>query len=71
MVRRARRYCLEPTTSRTGFFKPMASKSYWSYGKVNHKEGALITEGRILIDTIRSFVYAESGLKGVLVIVTK
>ena len=66
MVRRARRYGLEPAISRTGFFKPMASKSYWSYGKVNHKEGALITEGRILIDTIRSFVYAESGLKGVL-----
>jgi len=66
MVRRARRYGLEPTISRTGFFKPMASKSYWSYGKVNHKEGAMIPEGRTLIDTARSFVYAESGLKGVL-----
>ena len=66
IVRRARRYGLEPTISRTGFFKPMASKSYWSYGKVNHKEGALIPEGRILIDTARSFVYAESGLNGVL-----
>ena len=66
MVRKARRYGLEPTISRTGFFKPMASKSYWSYGKVNHKEGAMIPEGRILIDTAKSFVYAESGLKGVL-----
>ncbi len=66
LVRKARRYGLEPTISRTGFFKPMASKSYWSYGKVNHKDGALIPEGRILIDTARSFVYAESGLKGVL-----
>jgi DNA polymerase, archaea type len=66
MVHRARRYGLEPTFSRTGFFKPMASKSYWSYGKVNHKEGAMIPEGRILIDTAKSFVYAESGLKGVL-----
>jgi len=66
MVRRARRYGLEPTISRTGFFKPMASKSYWSYGKVSHKEGAMIPEGRILIDTARSFIYAESGLKGVL-----
>ena len=28
IVRRARRYGLEPTISRTGFFKPMASKSY-------------------------------------------
>ncbi|MCX6680948.1 MAG: type B DNA-directed DNA polymerase [Methanothrix sp.] len=66
LVRKARRYGLEPTFSRTGFFKPMASKSYWSYGKVNHKDGALIPEGRILIDTAKSFVYAESGLKGIL-----
>ncbi|MFA6373368.1 MAG: type B DNA-directed DNA polymerase [Methanothrix sp.] len=66
MLRKARRFGLEPTFSRTGFFKPMASKSYWSYGKVNHKEGAMIPEGRILIDTAKSFVYAESGLKGVL-----
>jgi DNA polymerase, archaea type len=66
MVRKARRYGLEPTISRTGFFKQMASKSYWSYGKVNHKDGAIIPEGRILIDTAKSFVYAESGLKGVL-----
>jgi DNA polymerase, archaea type len=66
MVRKARRYGLEQTISRTGFFEQMASKSYWSYGKVNHKDGAMIPEGRILIDTAKSFVYAESGLKGVL-----
>jgi DNA polymerase, archaea type len=66
MVRKARKYGMEPTISRTGFFKQMASKSYWSYGKVNHKDGAMIPEGRILIDTAKSFVYAESGLKGVL-----
>jgi len=66
MVRKARRYGLHPTFSRTGFFKPMASKSYWSYGQVKHKDGALIPEGRILIDTAKSFVYVESGLKGVL-----
>jgi DNA polymerase I len=66
IVRKARRYCIEPSISRTGFFKQMASKSYWSYGKVNHKEGAMIPEGRVLIDTAKSFVYAESGLKGVL-----
>ena len=57
---------MEPTISRTGWFKQMASKSYWSYGKVNHKDGAMIPEGRVLIDTAKSFVYAESGLKGVL-----
>src|SRR5512136_318027 len=66
IVRKARRYGLEPTVSRTGRFKSMASKSYWSYGKVNHKDGALIPEGRVLIDTAKSFVYTESGLKGVL-----
>jgi len=66
MIDRARRYGLEPTVSRTGFFKPMASKSYWSYGQVKHKDAALIPEGRVLIDTAKSFVYAESGLKGVL-----
>ena len=66
IVKRARRYGLEPTISRSDWFKQMASKSYWSYGKVNHKDGALIPEGRVLIDTAKSFVYAESGLKGVL-----
>ena len=66
IVKKARRYGLEPTFSRTGWFKQMASKSYWSYGKVNHKDGALIPEGRVLIDTAKSFVYTEGGLKGVL-----
>jgi DNA polymerase I len=66
IVRKARRYGIEPTISRTGRFKQMASKSYWSYGKVNHKDGAMIPEGRVLIDTAKSFVYQESGLKGVL-----
>jgi len=66
MVKKAKRLGLEPTFSRSGFFKQMASKSYWSYGKVNHKDGALIPEGRVLIDTTKSFVYTEGGLKGVL-----
>jgi len=66
MVRRARRYGIEPTLSRTGRFKSIASKSYWSYGKVNHKDGAMIPEGRVLIHTAKSFVYNEGGLKGIL-----
>jgi DNA polymerase I len=66
MVRRAKRYGLEPTFSRSSHFKPMASKSYWSYGKVNHKDGALIPEGWVLIDAAKSFVFNEGGLKGVL-----
>ena len=51
IVKKARRYGLEPTFSRSGWFKSMSSKSYWSYGKVNHKDVALIPEGRVLIDT--------------------
>jgi len=33
---------------------------------VSHKDGALIPESRVLIDTAKSFVYTEGGLKGVL-----
>jgi DNA polymerase I len=66
IVKRARRWDLAPTISRSGNFRPMASRSYWSYGRVHHKDSALIPEGRILIDTARSFVYQESGIKGVL-----
>jgi DNA polymerase I len=66
IVRKARRLGLDQAISRTGFFKQMASKSYWSYGQVKHKDGALIPEGRILIDAAKSFVYCEGGLKGVL-----
>ncbi len=65
IVRKAKRYGLDPTISRTGRFRSMGERSYWSYGKVNHKEAALIPEGRILIDTARSFVHQESGLTGV------
>lgn len=66
IAQKAKRLGLDQTISRTGFFKQMASKSYWSYGQVKHKDGALIPEGRVLIDTAKSFVYGESGLKGVL-----
>lgn len=66
IVKKARSYGLDPTFSRSGFFKSMALKSYWSYGKVNHKDGSMIPEGRVLIDTAKSFVYTEGGLKGVL-----
>ena len=52
--------------SRTGKYRTMDSRSYWSYGKVEHKEAALIPDGRILIDTEQSFVYREGGLAGVL-----
>jgi DNA polymerase I len=52
--------------SRNGKYRQMGARSYWSYGRVEHKESALIPDGRILIDTEQSFVYREGGLEGVL-----
>jgi DNA polymerase I len=66
MVAKAEKYGLDPSLSRTGWFRNMASKSYWSYGKVEHKHGAVIPEGRILIDTKNSFIYRESGIEGII-----
>jgi DNA polymerase I len=51
--------------SRNGNFRQMDSRSYWSYGRVEHKDAALIPDGRVLIDTDQSFVYREGGLDGV------
>ncbi|KUK44341.1 MAG: DNA polymerase B [Methanothrix harundinacea] len=66
MVAKAEKYGLDPCLSRTGWFRNMASKSYWSYGKMEHKHGAVIPEGRILIDTENSFTYRESGIAGII-----
>jgi DNA polymerase, archaea type len=51
--------------SRNGKYRQMDSRSYWSYGRVEHKDAALIPDGRVLIDTDQSFVYREGGLDGV------
>ena len=66
ILKKIRDYCLDATLSRTGFFSKLEEKSYWSYGKVNYRAGALIPEGRILIDTEASFNYKKGGLKGIL-----
>jgi DNA polymerase I len=66
MQLRARALGLTIPFSRTGKYRTMDSRSYWSYGRVEHKEAALIPDGRILIDTEQSFVYREGGLPGVL-----
>ena len=63
---RARALDLTMPFSRNGKYRTMDSRSYWSYGRVEHKEAALIPDGRILIDTEQSFVYREGGLAGVL-----
>jgi DNA polymerase I len=66
IVAKANEGGLDPSISRTGRFRKMASRSYWSYGKVEHKHGAVIPEGRILIDTENSFTYREGGIGGVI-----
>jgi DNA polymerase I len=62
----AQKYGLDMPFSRNGKYRQMDARSYWSYGRVEHKESALIPDGRILIDTEQSFVYQEGGLEGVL-----
>jgi DNA polymerase I len=52
--------------SRTGRYRTIASRSYWSYGRVEYKTAACVPDGRILVDTANSFVYREGGLPGVL-----
>lgn len=66
MVAKAEKYGLDQSLSRTGWFRNMASRSYFSYGKMEHKHGAVIPEGRILIDTENSFIYRESGIAGII-----
>lgn len=63
---KAARLGVEEHISRSGGFRRMAARSYWSYGRANHKDMALIPEGRILIDTASSFAYREGGLRGIL-----
>src|SRR5208337_478651 len=64
--KQAQKFGLEMPFSRNGKYRQMDSRSYWSYGRMEHKESALIPDGRILIDTEQSFVYREGGLPGVL-----
>jgi len=66
MVQRAQEYGISLPVSRSGHFRTLASRSYWSYGRVARRAGALIPEGRILIDTEQSFSFREGGLCGIL-----
>ncbi len=52
--------------SRSGRYRKMAQKSYWSYGKTEYRAGSLIPDGRVLVDTTQSFHYRESGLSGII-----
>jgi DNA polymerase I len=66
IVGQVRAVGLEDTLSRTGRYRSIEERSYWSYGRVYHKGKALIPEGRILIDTDHSFVYREGGMRGII-----
>lgn len=66
VLEKARKYDLDMPVSRSGRFKTLSSRSYWSYGRMEHKGETVIPEGRILIDTESSYTYRESGLRGVL-----
>ncbi len=66
LVRKARDYGLNAPFSRSGKFRTLDSRSYWSYGRVEHRNGAMIPDGRLLIDTEHSFVFREGGFPGVL-----
>ncbi|MDD1718721.1 MAG: type B DNA-directed DNA polymerase [Methanoregulaceae archaeon] len=61
----ARRYGIDLAISRSGRFRRLDAKSYWSYGRTEYREGSLIPDGRVLIDTRGSFNYREGRLAGV------
>ena len=62
----AERWGIPNTLSRTGWFRKLSSRSYFSYGRMEHRLGARIPEGRIIIDTRQSFMYREGNIRGVL-----
>jgi DNA polymerase I len=62
----ARKQGIELPFSRSGRYRKMAEKSYWSYGRTEYRAGSLIPDGRILIDISQSFHYRESGLSGII-----
>lgn len=66
IVKKARQYGLEELFSRTGTYRQLDAKSYWSYGRTEYRGGSLMPDGRLLIDTRSSFNYREGGLSGVI-----
>lgn len=51
--------------SRTGIFRPLKSRSYFSYGRMEYKPSAMIPCGRIIIDSARNFMYRQGGMSGI------
>ncbi|PWR74943.1 type B DNA-directed DNA polymerase [Methanospirillum stamsii] len=51
--------------SRTGRFHTVSARSYYSYGRMEHRLGAKIPEGRIIIDSRQSFMHREGSIQGI------
>ncbi len=66
MLEKAKKQGITETFSRNGRLRRLGSRSYWSYGRREYRAAAVIPEGRLLIDTRRSFVCREGGLQSVL-----
>lgn len=62
----ADKWGISNTLSRTGTFRSLSSRSYFSYGRMEHRLGARMPEGRIIVDTRQSFMYREGDIRGIL-----
>lgn len=65
LLRACEKAGIPPGLGRTDRYRTLGEKSYISYGQMMHRPGAIIPEGRILIDADASFIYREGGLGGV------
>ncbi|MFH0966634.1 MAG: type B DNA-directed DNA polymerase [Methanobacteriota archaeon] len=61
----AQQWGIPNTLSRTGKFRSLSSRSYFSYGRMEHRLGARMPEGRLIIDTRQSFMYREGDIRGI------
>lgn len=62
----AQEWGMENTLSRSGKFRSLSSRSYFSYGRMEHRLGARMPEGSLIIDTRQSFMYREGDIRGIL-----
>lgn len=62
---KVKKYGLSNTLSRNGRFHRISPRSYFSYGRMEHRLGAYIPQGRIVIDTRQSFMSREGDLQGI------
>jgi DNA polymerase I len=62
----AQEWGMQNSLSRSGKFRNLASRSYFSYGRMEHRLGAKIPEGRLIFDTRQSFMYRQGDIRGIL-----